>query len=221
MCLKQIVLPASCSLVTRRVSDDCSSTIARQSVSRLLESGSPADDKRIGCRVTSEARATTKQTPVLKSSRTRGQRMRSHAHASVASSCTCDRVASRATIAAAAVQQRQRQEGGSERRDNCIPRLERRRLASHARHEAGKRVWEQTRVSPVVVVLRVASRTPRLREMTKLFARKVSYARKADAKGEEGSGKCFPRKSVKEPSLFMFQESAFAGGNTHQGRMLV
>ena len=70
---------------------------------------------------------------------------------------------------------------------------------------------------------RLASREShaRQREMTKLFARKVSYARKADAKGEEGSGKCFPRKSVKEPSLFMFQESAFAGGNTHQGRRCV
>ena len=70
---------------------------------------------------------------------------------------------------------------------------------------------------------RLASREShaRQREMTKLFARKVSYARKADAKGEEGSGKCFLRKSVKEPSLFMFQESAFAGGNTHQGRRCV
>ena len=183
MCLKQIVLPASCSLVTRRVSDDCSSTIASQSVSRLLESGSPADDKRIGCRVTSEARATTKQTPVLKSSRTRGQRMRSHA--SVASSCTCDRVARRATTAAvAAVQQRQRQEGGSERRDNCIPRLERRRLASHARHEAGKRVWEQTRVSPVVVVLRVASRISRLQLWTD--RRAIALAREWEREAEWG-----------------------------------
>ena len=169
--------------------------------------------------MTSKARATTKQTPVLKSSRTRGQRMRSHAHASVASSCTCDRRES--SNDSSSMRATATETGRRER--------ETRQLHSSTREaEAGVACETRSRqeslgTNSCFSCRRLASREShaRQREMTKLFARKVSYARKADAKGEEGSGKCFLRKSVKEPSLFMFQESAFAGGNTHQGRMRV